>query len=83
MCTMYPFVFREPEVMKGLDWLHEECILVSADKACYITILTLFVRFIITTVSQTNLVLIHHLVIQLILQLPFRKATFFKITFRF
>ena len=32
--TIYPFVFRKPKVINELDRLHEEYVLVPADKAC-------------------------------------------------
>jgi hypothetical protein len=46
--TIYPSVFSEPEVRNELQRLHEEFVLVPADKACNNIV---FVRLIITTVS--------------------------------
>jgi hypothetical protein len=53
--TIYPSVFSKPEVRSELERLHEEFVLVPADKACNNIV---FVRLTITTVSLMNLVLI-------------------------
>jgi hypothetical protein len=49
--TIYPSVFSQPEVRNELERLHEEFVLVPADKACNNIV---FVRLTITTVSFKN-----------------------------
>jgi hypothetical protein len=46
--TIYPSIFSKPEVRNELEKLHEEFVLVPADKAC---INIVYVRLIITTAS--------------------------------
>jgi hypothetical protein len=78
MCNIYPSVFHKPEVIKELNRLHEEYVLVPADNASNNIV---FVRPTIISVLSTNWRLILQLVIILILltlQLLFPKMKFFK-----
>jgi hypothetical protein len=75
MRTIYPSAFHKPEVIKELNRLHEEYVLVPADKACNNIV---FVRLTIISLLLTNWALILQFVIVFTLQQLFPKMKFFK-----